>query len=481
MTALVAVCLTLTNPYVFKITKSFLVFLIRAIEGLAAEWRRTGEVEQASEPPAARAPEESTPLNVGKERAYGTLGSKSLDKADSRPSPLPPINSSEVQPPDLVNDLGSPQASREHDTEALESPQSGAENLDEGTSSPKSSHGSPDYVKDLGSPQSSLEHDTGALESRKSGAEKSGKGTSSLESSHSRRDGFEDQASTAKQIVSLTHAEGQRQNAPKTPLSPTQEGTHLQHSRRSSDLERQSQRDDDAVGILDSAGNSRETIWRYVKVFIRGGKKQIESPSTPAIVITTVLFGLFVAQSIAAVFSGKIASDKSGLSSSTYCGIWQFDPKAGGEAADRADMKNYHEEARASQYARNCYGSPDPTSTLSCRVFYNQSIAFSTSTRQKCPFSSVELCLGGLHSATTFDTGLVDASVVGINAAQTHKFRRVTTCSPLNMSEPYVRKRRQDANDTVYGYYYGAKEYTDYTFRTSGHPFEWLVPVYSVK
>lgn len=436
MTALVAVCLTLTNPYVFKIAARFLVFLIRAIERLAAEWRKTGEAEQPSEPPAARIPEESTPLNVGKQRAYGALESKSVDKADSRPSHPPPFNSSEVQPPDHVKDVGSPQASREPDTEALESP--------------------------------------------KPSAAESGKGSSSPKSSHTSGDGPEDQASTAKQTVSSTHSEGQHQKAPQTSTSPTQEETLSQHSRTSSDLERQSQRDYDAVGILESARDSQETIWRYVKVFIRGSKKQIKSPSTPAIVITTVLFGLFVAQSVAGVFSAKIASDKSGLSSSTYCGIWQFDPKSGGEAADRADMKNYHDEARASQYARSCYGSPEPTSTLSCRVFYNQSIAFSTSTRQKCSFSSVELCLGDLHSATTFDTGLIDASVIGINAAQTHKFRRVTTCSPLNMSEPYVRKRRQDANDTVYQYYYGAKENTDYTFRTFGYPFEWLVPVYSV-
>lgn len=295
MTALVAVCLTLTNPYVFKTAKSFLVF-IRAIEGLAAEWRRTGEAEQASEPPAVRTPEESSALNVGKQRAYGTLESKSLDKADSRPSHLPPINSSEIQPPDLVNDLGSPQASRGHDTEALESPQSDAANFDEGTSSPKSSHSSPDYVKDLGSPQASREHNTEALESRKSGDANSGKGTSPPKSSHTSRDGLEDQVLTSKQIVSLTHSEGQRQNAPQTPLSPNQDATHLQHTRTSSDLERQPQRDDDGVRILDSAGNSRETVWRYVKAFIRGSKKQIDSPSTPAIMITTVLFGLFVAQ-----------------------------------------------------------------------------------------------------------------------------------------------------------------------------------------
>ncbi|KAL2048571.1 hypothetical protein N7G274_000483 [Stereocaulon virgatum] len=198
------------------------------------------------------------------------------------------------------------------------------------------------------------------------------------------------------------------------------------------------------------------------------------------VVITLVIFGLFVAQAIAGVFSAKIASDRAGLASSPHCGIWQFDDNAGEEAADRDDLGNYQKEARAGQYARTCYNSPDPNSPFTCRPFYNQSIKFDTFTRQPCPFPSSLLCSGGLYSAVTFDTGLVDASIIGINAAATHKFRRTATCSPLNMSEPYVISDDDDANDTAYRYYYGPKDDAGYTFNTSGRPFEWHVPVYSV-
>ena len=197
--------------------------------------------------------------------------------------------------------------------------------------------------------------------------------------------------------------------------------------------------------------------------------------------IITVLFGLFVAQAIAGVLSAKIASDKAGLSSSQHCGIWQFDENAGEEAADRDDRYNYQNEARASQYARTCYNSLDPTDPFSCRVLYNQSIAYTTKTHQLCPFASSELCHDGLYSAVSFDTGYVDASVIGINSLKTYKFRRATSCSPLNMSEPYVVRSSQGTNGTAYYYHYGPKDTTNYTFITSGQPFEWLVPVYSVK
>ena len=199
------------------------------------------------------------------------------------------------------------------------------------------------------------------------------------------------------------------------------------------------------------------------------------------IFIVTILFSIFVAQAIAGVFSAKIASDRTGLSSSKHCGIWQFNEDAGGEPADRDDLYNHEKEARASQYARMCYNSPDPTVPFSCRVFFNQSIAYATKIHQTCPFASPELCHDGLYSAVSFDTGFVDASVIGINSPNPYKFRRRTSCSPLNMSEAYILRASQGPDETAYHYRYGPKDTTNYTFNTSGRPFEWLVPVYSVK
>ena len=231
---------------------------------------------------------------------------------------------------------------------------------------------------------------------------------------------------------------------------------------------------------LDDSRDSREAASRLIRSSLDRLKKQRRSPDILVVVLLTMFFGLFVGYIVASTFSAKIASDRAGLASSQYCGIWQFDDKAGDEAAERDDLYNYQKEARASQYARTCYNAPNPDDPFSCRIFYNQSIEFDTKTDQPCPFASSELCSGGLYSAVSFDTGLVDASVIGVNAPVTHKFRRTTSCSPLNMSKPYIVSS-EGTDNTDYHYYYGRKDDIEYTFNTSGRPFDWLVPVYSVK
>ena len=276
-----------------------------------------------------------------------------------------------------------------------------------------------------------------------------------------------------REIASPVSEEQSVQNATTLPATQSRPKSRSQSSSGHADR--------GPADALEKSSDSAEFVWRVIESLLHRGAKEVRAPSTMTIVLLTVLFGLFVAQAIAGVFSAKIASDKAGLSSSKYCGIWQFNEDAGGERADRDDWYNYQKEARASQYARTCYNSQDPSEPFSCRIFYNQSIAYTTKTHQSCPFASSELCHDGLYSAVSFDTGYVDASVIGINSAETSKFRRTTSCSPLNMSEPYVMRSSSGTNTTAYQYYYGPKDNTNYTFNTSGQPFEWLVPVYSVK
>ena len=224
---------------------------------------------------------------------------------------------------------------------------------------------------------------------------------------------------------------------------------------------------------------ARQTVLSFLRAIIHGQVKQL--PDYLFITaIVTLLVGLFIVQSTAGYFTAGVATDKVGLVNSEQCGIWQFDENAGHDLADLNDLYNYEKEARASQYAQHCYGSKQVTSPFSCQLFYNQSIKYDTMKDYRCPFDSPEMCLNGLYSAVNFDTGLVDASVIGVNAHPTHKFRRRTTCSPLNMSKTYIQKA-QDANKTAFQYYYGPKRGSDSTYETSGRPFDWLVPVYAVK
>lgn len=239
------------------------------------------------------------------------------------------------------------------------------------------------------------------------------------------------------------------------------------------------------IAILQESDSSRDAFMRLGSWLIHQGHQQWKSPAAYVVVIVTVLFGVFVALTVAGVFSAKIQSDKVGLSSSSQCGIWRPDEKAGVDVADREDLRSYTEEAQASQYARNCYGPQDQSKTLSCGYFYKESIKFTTTDDQECPFMSPEMCLGGFYSAITFDTGKIDASALGINAGQRHMFRRKTTCSPLNMSTDYIKESSRAVVDSGFDYYYGSTDdgfqRTDYTFNSSGNPFNWLIPAYSMR
>lgn len=376
MTAFVAVCLTLTTPYVFKIARSFLSWFIGLLSWLTTEWNNSRTAKSPSS--SSSVAESRTPL-LGSQHTHYETSERQEDNIRS--------NSRDGQ----------------------------------------HSNGSSSAVAQLKKGQSDNQHD-------------------------------------------IAQSAPQEQSTPTNAIDPNP-------ARRTPPV----RRDEDLVNALNESQDSREVVWKFVKSLPHRGAKQVDSPSTITIVVVTVLFGLFVAQAVAGVFSAKIASDRAGLSSSQHCGIWQFNENAGGDAADRDDLNNYQKEARASQYARTCYNSPDPAGPFSCKVFYNQSIAYTTKIKQPCPFASSHLCHDGLYSAISFDTGLIDASVIGINSPTNHKFRRTTSCSPLNMSEPYVVQSSSGPNGSAYHYYYGTKDSTNYTFNTSGQPFEWLVPVYSVR
>ena len=240
------------------------------------------------------------------------------------------------------------------------------------------------------------------------------------------------------------------------------------------------------VDILQKSESNRIIVWKLVR---RTFRKDFNKRHAAGIVlISSWIFGLFIAWAVAGIFSAKIATDRAALSSSTECGIWRFDDdEAGEEAAYRDDLHLYRQEARAGQYARNCYdtsASLDQDKAAStCGFFYQQRIDYHEPKRgARCMFTDYELCAEGLFSAIEFDTGLVDATVIGINAANPFKFRRRTTCSPLNVSEEYVKQvSKNDDGSPTFEYHYGATRNAVYTFNTTGDAFNWLNPAYAVK
>ncbi|KAI4151714.1 MAG: hypothetical protein LQ340_003339 [Diploschistes diacapsis] len=232
------------------------------------------------------------------------------------------------------------------------------------------------------------------------------------------------------------------------------------------------------VSVLESSESNRQIVWRFVRHAFKEGFEP--SQATGVVFVTSVLFGLFIAWVIAGLFSARIATDRAALSSSTTCGIWQFDDEdAGDEAAYRDQLHDYHKEATAGQYARNCYNGTGEDSAA-CSMFYQQSIPYYVKRLQECPFSA-ELCAKGLFTALELDTGQVDAMTICVNARPSFKFRRNTVCSPLNMSSEYIKQTMAYKNVSTYRYYYGPTEHAKYTFETTGDAFQWLDPAYSVK
>lgn len=181
----------------------------------------------------------------------------------------------------------------------------------------------------------------------------------------------------------------------------------------------------------------------------------------------------------------RVASIKANapvISDSRKCGLWVFDRKRGGdEAATRAGIHDLDKETRAGEYAQNCYGTPDMFEAIQCNYLYRSRLSFSHAEyTTDCPFQN-EIC--GQNQTVAFITDTIDANELGINSKHSPKFRRRTQCTPLSMEYPFIQNRTENGITTYY-YYYGEKPLHDpplnYTYTTSGDPFDRLAPDYDV-
>ncbi|KAE9369935.1 hypothetical protein N431DRAFT_414288 [Stipitochalara longipes BDJ] len=184
---------------------------------------------------------------------------------------------------------------------------------------------------------------------------------------------------------------------------------------------------------------------------------------------------------ILSVFAATIENGPAKLDSEK-CGLWLFDKNlAGEEAATRAGLYDLEKETRAGTYAQNCYGVPDMFDAIRCSFLYQSSLPFGPVRYTDCPFQS-EIC--GQHQTITFATDFIDANALGINSESAPKFRRNTTCTPLSMEHPFIRNQTINGTTTFFYYYGGKPEHdfeVDYTYTTTGDPFDHHVPAYEVQ
>ncbi|QDS76627.1 hypothetical protein FKW77_007884 [Venturia effusa] len=239
--------------------------------------------------------------------------------------------------------------------------------------------------------------------------------------------------------------------------------------------------------------NNRQTNPLVVSEMSKGGLRKLfhkmftgRSSISQLAVLVIPLSGAWVGLIIGGHYSATVATNRTALLKSEKCGIWMFDDEnAGQNAASWADLNDRQKEARAADYARRCYGDSQPGEPTQCDFFYTRNITYSEPFYSyKCPFPSNDVSAPATQSVT-FDTGLVHASVLGINSDKTHKFRRKTTCSSLRLDGPFMTKIVQHGS-TTYFYHFGHvmgnrhEPLSNVTYSTTGDPFTWEFPGYKL-
>jgi len=150
-----------------------------------------------------------------------------------------------------------------------------------------------------------------------------------------------------------------------------------------------------------------------------------------------MLFALFMGEQVVAISVAGIVSGSTGLSTSPNCGNWQY--VGYNLTGPQFSLYEYRTEGaakeRAVSYIDSCYGQA--VVAESCKPYYNRTISYSEEHNASCPFFG-DVCLYGQTSAYALDTGFVDSSVLGINAAKRYQFRRRTIYSPIVTNSPYV-------------------------------------------
>ncbi|KAK3313322.1 hypothetical protein B0H66DRAFT_565878 [Apodospora peruviana] len=231
------------------------------------------------------------------------------------------------------------------------------------------------------------------------------------------------------------------------------------------------------IDILQAPGGGRALLVGTIRHVRQKGSRH----SVLSLMIGIIILAAWVGRVIAGIFAANIVTDRTATWDSEHCGIWQFDSDGAGEgAATRADVYDREKESRAGEYARYCYESPPSAKQpMYCDFFHQRNITYTRNTTFQCPFVDESVCVVGTP-AVIFDTGLVDASQIGVNDWTTYKFRRSTTCAPLNTDSRFVSNETKDGVTTFF-YRYGETDDTNYTFSSKGNPFDSLSPTYDVR
>ena len=168
---------------------------------------------------------------------------------------------------------------------------------------------------------------------------------------------------------------------------------------------------------------------------------------------SSIFIGLFVAQSSNSILSARILTNKMALSITPRC-------------SPRFELSF----DTAIAYTKQCYHAEERAE--GCSFFYNQTIKYIEKANETCPFRG-KTCAWGRRSALSFDTGLVNAHFLGINAPQKYQFRKKLLCAPLLPDGNFIISGITNNGKTCI-YYSPVLKYTMYNSRWNGARGMWM-------
>lgn len=181
---------------------------------------------------------------------------------------------------------------------------------------------------------------------------------------------------------------------------------------------------------------------------------------------------------VAGIFSSQVtkAAGDNVLVRSAQCGTLDATTAS---PSDQSKL-DINDILSATTYAQLCYEG-EAQNLLDCYQYVQPSISVSEVDNASCPFPS-NTCVYGATGAYSLDSGLIDSHAdLGLNARKSQRvqYRKVTTCSPLNINGYTQELNDTDTrdisfNDTLFIYVFGSVtdglNQTNYTFRYDPKP-----------
>lgn len=219
--------------------------------------------------------------------------------------------------------------------------------------------------------------------------------------------------------------------------------------------------------ILRNTGTPLGASWQLLMLGWQWRK--IASKGFGPVLIVAVL-GVFhaVGWGLAGVFSSsvtKISGDEV-LIRGTSCGF--YSDSSGSTDTAFLRSKNLNATAKATTYARQCYGTSQHKSF--CDQYIVPQIPWKSNANASCPFDPEFCAFNGTAAAFEMDTGLLDSNgVFGVNTRSSQRigYRRITTCAPIEPPSSFVRIENETnsaGTQTYVRYYFGPTPVANFSY-----------------